>query len=205
MRFFKMSNWDECDWDNTWGSELQDKHECPGCRAFDRALRACGVDVRVDRRPRNLPLHSARGIGIIRRDFLSQIEEQLLPQISVGRVVDRHGQELSDFATFIPHIPFVVRSREPVYRTCEVCGRFVYTPVGDPYVLGHTLDGRTVYCCDWGGLIIRDDVRLRLGLRPTKIRQPKHCCDYQRGIVVEELPILEHPLDGIDPFPENYY
>ncbi len=190
-----------CDEEKTWAEEFRRKYECPKCGRLAPEWRERPLDVRVARRPGATVLNytSLCGIGIIRLDFLALFEEEFRHQFTVGRVLDREGQEIAGFATFVPRKPLIIRSNDPWgYRVCEGCGRFVYTHWGSredfvEYITRDSIGSERLYGLGGSRLIMTAELRERIVVGDWT------------NLFIRELPVLDQPLDGIDPFPENYY
>ncbi len=184
-----------CECAHGWCEEFRKRHVCSGCGALERSLRERPVDVRVEYTPDASAVNFASPIpvGIIRMDFLALLGAEAADCLLLGQVLDRSGSPIPGFSTFVGKKPLVVRGGpESTRRYCDTCGRFVYYPLGNDYVMRQTLTGQPVY---EGGasLVMTPELSRRIERGKWK------------GIYITRLPIRDEPLDGIECFPENYY
>lgn len=195
MTVFHLTTNAVCDENQKWFEEFRQKHQCRSCGRLARECRQRGTDVRIMGRPARSALfavHTAIGIG--GWEFLNLFEDEFSRHFVMGHVLNSRAQYIPDLVTFVPHRPILIRSSEPEYRFCAECARFVYSPsAGRSYVLRSSLQEKHVYGLDGSGLIVTREFRQRIEPRRWK------------SLIIEELPVLDRPLDGIDEFPEDYY
>lgn len=172
-------------------------YRCSGCRAFKPAVRSRIPDAQLKYRPNSAAISFlANGIGIMRADFADLFEPDFGRNFAIGRLFNRRGEQIAGFLTFVPHRPIELRNSEPVHRTCEQCGRFVYQGLGPEenwFIHSASLTDQRIYGGDFGLLFLHEDLAARIERKKW------------RGIYYRRIQVLDKPLDGIDPFPEHYY
>jgi hypothetical protein len=185
-----------CETAHNWNNGFRERHMCPGCSALDRAFRRCSLDIPLEYPPDISAVNFAYlpYVGIIRMDFLCLFEDEIDDHLSLGRVLSKTRKPIPGFATYIGRKPLAIRGGpESSGRTCERCGRFVYSPLGEQYVMRDALTGQPLYEGDRASLVVTKELASRIQRGRWK------------GIYVSDLPIRDEPLDGIEEFPENYY
>jgi len=196
MRVFHLHTKSSGDDLDEWYDQFRRTHKCQGCGALGLDVRTGPIDVYLAHKPDRSALNvSHLLIGIIRIDFMRLFEPEFLQCLLVGDVLDRHGNPIEGFATFHSSKPIPIRSGpESTHRVCDKCGRFVYSCVGDEdYVMRDCLTGQPVYEAGMGDILLTEELYSRIDRKKWK------------GFWVDELPVRDTPLDGIDVFPENYY
>ncbi|UCC31769.1 MAG: hypothetical protein JSU86_05730 [Phycisphaerales bacterium] len=188
-----------CDVDREWYEFIWRKRECPGCFTMYADQRTQPVDVVVEGRPSRAVTSYARGpmIGLIRNDFLKLLGEEAQRWLHIGRVFDSKTRLIREWSTFIGERPIEIRGGPDSYgRLCEECGRYLYTEGEDPklmHIHRASLSDQPIYEANAAALLLTPGLYERIRGKKWK------------GVWITRLPVYDGPLDGIDPFPENYY
>lgn len=196
MGLYLLSTKSICRPPKEWWEEFRGRNMCRGCGVLHADLRRRSLAARVEETPDASAINSVNppGIGIIRADFLELFRAEAQKHLHLGPVLDAAGNILSRFLTFVGERPLPVRGEsDSDRRSCEVCGRFVYWPSGDWYVMRSSLTNQTVYETSTEDLAVTEAIRKRIV--PGK----------WKGMWITKLPVRDEPLDGIENFPENYY
>jgi hypothetical protein len=162
-------------------------------------LRKTGVDIWVDHSPGSGALNFAGPpfVRIARRDFMDLFQPDAGEIFHLGRVLDSKGKPMERYLTYVSEKPIAVRGK-PYEKSsfCPECGRFRYYPIpppeGEQYVLADAVASGSIFETNLGDLLLRD----KLAARIKGKKWP--------GIYVGKMPVRSKPIDGIDPFPENY-
>jgi len=197
MHVFYLSTNVVCDENRAWFEAFRSANQCTECGMLAPECRNGPVEVVVDQRPSQAALFAAHTpIGLGRVEFLRCFGEAFDRQFSIGQVVHRRGQRLAEMASFVPRRPIVIRSPDPKCWICTTCGRFLYDRFGESdlfYVTKESLGDHLCHGTDGSSLVVTHELYERIDRHTWK------------SLVIRQLPVLDHPLDGIDPFPENYY
>jgi hypothetical protein len=165
---------------------------CRGCGYPKAGVKA--VDVLLQgHSPRDKPLNLlfASGVGLIHRELLDLIGKDVVNRdLYLGQVTDNRGKVLVDWATFRARKKVVVRgSKEAEYRRCPDCGRILYHAAGTRYLFPAPPEGSTVFESDLSGLVVPAAIYERVSQKRW------------RRLGVDELPVLEEPIDGLGELP----
>lgn len=190
---------DVCDYDRNWSRPFFAKHACRVCRAIDVDLRRKGLDIHLNDSPGSDSLSVAGPpfVAIARKDFFEVLQPEVSQAFHFGRVLDSDGNPMERYLTYITERPIPVRGR-PYEKSsfCPECGRFRYYPIpppeGEQYVLADAVASGSIFETNLGDLLLRDKLAARIKGRKWP------------GIYLGKMPIRSDPIDGVDPFPDNY-
>jgi hypothetical protein len=168
--------------------EAQNSWLCPGCGAPKPGIDS--IDVQLDGDPSGgSPLNFVNGtsVPLALKSFLFRLGLGVLrQQLHLGRVIGPRGRTLDDWVTFRGRRRVTVRGSKNVsHRTCNICGRHVYFAMGKRYLYPAPPSDATVMESDLFGLVLSQDLIGKLAP------------DERQGLTVDELPVLESPLDSL--------
>lgn len=171
----------------------------PACRAALRSIKCkCGyrklnaplIAVDLERRPIAAPNNSVGGstVGMIRRDLLDAIGEELFQSEFIVGAVTVNGEVNDVFRSYIGRTPPTTVRGDATSWTqfCSECERQWYLGLGDKYILSQDVaDGRKLYSTSDCGIIVREDVASVASAARIK------------KLSMYELPVIDHPNDGL--------
>jgi hypothetical protein len=164
-----------------WYRNSEGTWRCPVC--YDALSRRGPIDAHLAHPPDNAAINFVSGVGIgyAQVALLEAIREAIgeenagdsgagarLGPLWLGGVYDAQGRRLEDYATFRAEELLFIRGRqlEGVYgskfRRCPECGRLLYHPMGDRYIVKSELTGARVYESQLNGLVVDEGVYLAL-------------------------------------------
>ncbi len=194
MKLFVVSSKSSCEADHEWAEKFRSECKCPGCGARKRECLERPIDVRLNQKPDISALNTVMpvSVSIVRTDFLNLFADEAPRWFLIGRVLDATGCPVEGFASYVGRKRLIIRGGpESTRRTCDVCGRFVYCPLGSWYVMRSSLTGQPLYEGEVANLVLTEEMRMRIDRKRWK------------GIYVCELPVRDEPLDGISDFPDE--
>lgn len=162
------------------------------CKCGNRKLNAPLIAVDLERRPIAAPNNSVgmSTVGIIRRDLLDAIGEELFESEFIVGNVTFAGEVNPVFRSFIARTsPTTVRGDATSWtKICVECERQWYLGLGDKYLLSQDIaDRRKLYSTHDCGIIVREDIAS--GITAARIKK----------LSMFELPVLDDPQDGLPP------
>lgn len=196
MELYRVHTKECADPQRQWLEHLVAGGMCPSCYALNQTQYEGGIDIMVESAPRGVAINTVHppGIGFAREDFLALFGPAVSEHLLLGRVFDRRQRRIPGLVSFVGRHRLLIRGGPTSTRTnCSRCGRRLYFPVGEKYVLKDSLRNSQLYG-SWplGGLVITASLRNRI--LPGR----------WKGILISELKVLDQPLDEIAQFPENY-
>lgn len=155
------------------------------------------VDVTVqDPGPEDPPINFVFGFGIpvVEKAFIESFEVgPIANDLILGKVFREDGAALSDWLTVRGRQSLIVRGTTNVsHRTCSECGRNVYFAMGPRYLFPSPPSQHEIFVSDLSGLIVSEGLLRKLALN----KWPK--------LMVDELPVLDSPRDGIEDLVATY-
>lgn len=195
MNWYYIDPKDVCELDPVWRRQFPAEHACPGCGALEVEVLRKGVTVKLEELPPRYALLGTEfsGVDVSDADFLNLFCDAT-SCLNLGQVLGPNGVPIQRLVSFSSENLIAMRGGPNFYsRFCQSCGCFRYTPNQSYWIARQSLTGAPLYQCEWGGLVVSEELAKRIDRKKWK------------GIFVVKLPVLDEPLDGIDPFPENYF
>lgn len=159
---------------------------CDGC-ALPR-VGTGAVDVHLEEVPERLPLNiiSGLGVGIARRELLEVMGREIVASnLLLGDVFDASGARLLDYNTFRGKAMAIIRGKETSsYRLCGSCGRHIYFPLGQQYLVEPLASGVDIFESQFNQLIISETVYERI--QSIKWRK----------LTIDKLQVRQQPADS---------
>lgn len=186
------------DCDIQFFKEYRARCTCSKCGNLLPHYRDERPDIKMQYRLRGRPalrLAHVKG-GIIHVDFLSLFEKEFREVFHLGKVYDHLGGVQDRFISYRAIHPITERSVENQNRICEKCGAFVYTPLGADrtrFIMRSAFAESPLRGGGFSVLYMTQELRDRIDIKQWK------------GLLIAKVQAVDEPLDGIDPFPENYY
>ena len=163
---------------------------CPKCRTFRPKIER--IDVQVAVRPRKIPLNlvAGTGIGIIHQDLLEVIGREIVHRdLLIEDVMEPSGNRVPAFSSVRGRTRVLIRGDVTSnYARCTECGRHLYFPKGNKYVLSSALKSAAIWQSHMTGLILNEETGCRVK-EHIKTRR-------WREIFVSQLAVLDAPQDG---------
>ena len=136
---------------------------------------------------------AAFGVPVIKRLFLDTLGNTLLHELFIGRVFVEDKGEDTDWATVRCKDRLIVRGESHVaWRVCPECNRNIYFAMGDRYLYPGPSLGCDIFESDLCGLILSEKVYSGINFE----KWPE--------LVVEQLPVLDTPRDGLPELIASY-
>src|SRR5262249_27086787 len=157
-----------------WYEELRQRDPC-----MHRDLDA-GTDIVIGQRGENVALNFVDGVLIefARLDLLEILGPELEEHLILGRLLDSSRRPIEEFKTLGSSRPLMIRGDTKSTRQfCQVCGEFLYHPMGRWYVLQSDLTGQAIYHSKPVGLVLNERLCEKMRRRHWK------------KIAIEEIPV----------------
>ncbi len=127
-------------------------------------------------------------MGVIREDLLQLLSEfGVSNDLILSTLLNEDGSKISGFQAFRPKKEIIIRGNSASsYRKCEVCGRHLYHPLGDWYVLRSQYSPGIIFGNQFKGLI----VSLEIANQVKKLSS--------KQIAITKLPLLDAARDNLN-------
>ena len=176
-----------------WEKEIDKKYFCSECKQYQDVMHKEVTDIYLRNNPGKGALNVIFYLGIYfaRRDFLELFGEEAAKYLKLGRVFNREGRQLEEYATYTSDIRVLLRGQKKSSHKgiCIKCGRYKYIPDHPWYLLEGSLDNRPLYV-SWrrSGLIVTEELVKQVDRKKFK------------GIEIFSVPILPEPVksDEVD-------
>jgi hypothetical protein len=154
---------------------------CGECASAKPGTRT--IDVQLESPPaRDSPLNFVMGtsVSIARKKFLLRLGLDVIGRdLFVGKVIDKQGRPLDEWATFRGRASVIIRGTEYTSRGhCSSCGRELYFAVGGDLHLCPVVDDVSVLESDRYGLVLGQALLEKLRV------------DDWSGLHVDRLPVV---------------
>lgn len=162
---------------------------CAGCNRAKPSAGAVDVVVEAPGPGKRAVIDFVFGFGVplVRRDLLECLEEaQVSNQLHIGKVSVEGLGVSDDWVTVRGKRSVIIRGTENVtHRECGMCTRSIYFATGSAYLYPPPCASHDILESDLFGFVVSERVFNHLGNRKWP------------GLVVERLPALEYPRDGL--------
>jgi hypothetical protein len=147
------------------------------------------VHIQNDRPAGVLSAVAGHGVPLIRRDALPVLgERNVSEQLVLGRVFNKFGQEIENWATFRARMRLIVRGTKNVgFRKCDLCGRSIYFAMGKRYLCPMPKEPERLFESHLRGLVLPEKIYITA---ESEIKK-------WRGIQLDRLSVLDLPRDGL--------
>ena len=186
----QMTGYDSFASSQTWLKEVTGKLLCPGCHNVYESVK--GIDAVVDndgkRRRTDLDVITCGYVQLLSTHFIDEVGAARVEKAAwLGRLYEAEGFEHERYRTAVARRDNVVvrGPKRSSIELCSDCGRLLYWPIGEQYVLRGELPREPFFLSD-------DNIFCRPQFYDERIRDAKLC-----RVGSQEVRIRDEPLDGL--------
>lgn len=127
------------------------------------------------------------GVHLALRSFLNQFGQEILARdLILGKVFGPDGRLNDEWVTYRGRRRIIVRGSHCTgCRTCDVCGRTLYSFKGEPYLYPTPPSDADVFEANVMGMVISESIFSHLVMSPKS------------KIAVSRVEVIDPPLDGL--------
>jgi len=147
---------DGCDLTKEADAMAKESWLCTGCNSPKPGVGAIDVMIRAAPGTESLNAAIGWGIPIASRACLHAFGDDLVQrELFIGRVLDQHGKEYIDWATFRGRHRVIVRgTKHACTRKCPECGRDIYFAMDKKYLYPAPSPDVSLFESDMCGLVL---------------------------------------------------